>query len=268
MTKITLEEALKSKDNFSKFIDENSKECIKEALHDLPSRPLHIVIPQMTPSADGLCSGLGAFNDGQKCYVFWFINNEKEEMLKLAESLNNRFSEICGIFVFKPCLNGDKTEFKCLLKPNISEKQHRIVNTNTPAKQLQKTYWEAYFSMCDADACSILQIKEPLPRHYQNISIGKRDFQILQTINTQKGYVASELLTNNKSMYEYLFDLKDEIEDKIGKLEWDCKENNKSAKIRKIYSIDVNNLENHEEAVIEHLKMGMDLMNIAREYLK
>ena len=113
-----------------------------------------------------------------------------------------------------------------------------------------------------------MQISEALPRHYQYISIGKTGIQILQTINTAKNYVASEIaINNNKSIYEFFFDLKDKIEEEVGKLEWYCKENNKSAKIRKVFEIDVNNPENHEKAILEQVKMGAELKAIIYKYL-
>ena len=60
---------------------------------------------------------------------------------------------------------------------------------------------------------------------------------------------------------------KEEIEKEVGKLEWHSKENVKSAKIRKIFEIDINNYENHEKAILEHVKMGTELMMIAKKYL-
>ena len=51
---------------------------------------------------------------------------------------------------------------------------------------------------------------------------------------------------------------KEEIEDEIGHLEWDSKENNKSSKIRKIFEIDINNSDNHECAINEHIKMSAE----------
>lgn len=113
-----------------------------------------------------------------------------------------------------------------------------------------------------------MQIKEALPQHYQNISIQKSGVQILQTVNTQRNYVASEIaINNNKELFEQLLKHKEEIEDEIGHLEWDSKENNKSSKIRKIFEIDINNSDNHECAINEHIKMSAELKNIVHKYL-
>ena len=107
-----------------------------------------------------------------------------------------------------------------------------------------------------------------MPQHYQNISIQKSGVQILQTVNTQRNYVASEIaINNNKDLFERLLEHKEEIEKEIGHLEWDSKENNKSSKIRKIFEIDINNSANHECAINEHIKMSAELKNIVHKYL-
>ena len=157
--------------------------------------------------------------------------------------------------------------FQCLLKPELKEKVKRVINTETPAKQLQLEYWTTYFDICDT-LQSAIQVT-PLPRHYQPVSIGVKGVQIMQTINTQKNYIASEIgINNNKTLFEKLLEHKEEIESEVGELEWDSKESNKSAKIRKTYPIDINNPENHAQAAAEHVRIAEALTAIARRYLK
>jgi hypothetical protein len=263
--KTTLEQAVKSKDNFTKFIEENSDECIKKALKGCPQRNLHIVIPQMTPTADGLLNGVAAFKDGQKCYVFWFILNEKEEIIQMAETLNTRFSKICGIFIFKPCLNEGKTEFKCLLKPELSKRPP--VNTRTKTKMLQFQLWELYQEICDGSEYPDMQIKEAQYQHFQYITIQVSGMQMIQTINTQNGYVASELSMRSRETFAKLKERKDEIEKEVRELIWDDNEKNATVKIRKVYPIDVFNSKNHKKAVTKLIEIGAELKNIAHKYL-
>lgn len=263
--KITLAEAVKSKDNFTKFIEQNKEECIKQALKGLEYRPVQITIPQMTPSADGLCSGLGAFKDGQKCYVFWFINNEKEEMLELAENLNTRLSKICGIFIFKPCLNEGKTEFKCLLKPEVNKRQP--VNTRTKAKLLQFKLWELYRDICDGSEYPDMQVAEAKYQHFQYVNIHISGIQLIQTINTQNGYVASELSMRSREKFLKLKEHKDEIEKEVGELIWDDNEKNQTVKIRKVYPIDVYDSKNHKKAITKLIEIGEELKAVAHKYI-
>lgn len=264
---ITPIEVLKSRQNFTDYIEANADGVIGNLFKDYPKRPLHIVYPQLTQSSDGLMEAVRQLNGNLKAYIFWFIVNEKEDLKNISKNLNQFFDKnYCGIFIIKTVLNGDKIEFKPLLKPEIPIK--RVKNENTPAKTLQKEYWNLYIEICDGSEHPDMQIKEAAPQHFQNVSIQKNGVQILQTVNTQNNFVASEIaINNNKSVYEKLLEHKSEIEKEVGKLEWDSKENNKSSKIRKICQIDINNPQNHQQAINEHIKMGAELKAIAYKYL-
>lgn len=225
-------------------------------------------IAELTQNFQTFLNKVGDRNFNPKQYLVWIVTNPKEEIVNTMRVINQSSTNGLEIFIFKAALNGDKIDFECVLKPDIVVKQKREVNTNTPSKQLQKTYWELYIEVCDASEYPDMQIKDALPRHYQNISIQKAGVQILQTINTQNNYVASEIaISNDKEIFEKLLDHKEEIEKEVGKLEWDSKENVKSSKIRKIYKIDINNPENHEKAILEHVKMGAELKAIVHKYL-
>ena len=136
----TLADVFKSRQNFLDYIEANSSEIISQLLENYPKRSMHIVYPQLTQSSEGLINAAGELVDEQKAYIFWFIANEKEDLLKIAKTLNNFFDKnYCGIFVIKAFLNVDKIEFNCILKPEHS------INRNTPCKIIQKQYWEKYF---------------------------------------------------------------------------------------------------------------------------
>ena len=265
-TELTLEAVFKTKAGFEDYMVNNPMPVeICEVMSGYPQKPI-TRIAELTQSIDTLLNKVGdeTFNPNQ--YLVWITVNPKDKIVNTIKTLNGNGG--LGIFIFKTSLNDNETTFECLLKPQLKEKAKRTVNTETPAKQLQQSIWEKYIEICDASEYPDMQIKEALPRHYQPISIQIAGVQILQTLNTQKGYVASELAINNdKEIFNRLLEHKAEIEEELGGLEWDSKENNKSAKIRKTYYIDINNSENHEQAINELIKMGADLKTIAHKYL-
>ncbi len=265
---ITPIEILKSKQNFSDFIEANSEPIIKDLLKDCPQGSVHMIAAQLTPNIDGLVDSLKQLNPSQKSYLFWFIVNEKEDLLNISNNLNQMFVNGCGIFIIKAFLNEDKIDFKCLLKPEFKVKTKRTRNENTPAKLLQETYWRQYIEVCDTSEYPEMQIKEALPRHYQYVPIGKAGVQILQTVNTVEDYVASEIsISNNKEIFEKLLEYKEEIEKEVGILDWDSKETNKSSKIRKIFKADINHTDTFEDIIQEHVKMAAQLKAIVHKYL-
>lgn len=278
-------EILKSRQNFSDYIETHSGEITTELLKDYPARELLIICSQLTQSSDGLITLANQLQGNKKAYIFWFVVNEKEEFKNIAQNLNSFFDKnYCGIFLIKAFLNGDKSglraegesgsvpvyreqpriDFECLLKPEIPARQIR--KTDTPAKTLQLEYWTKYFEICD-QLQSEMQVN-PKPQHFQYIPIGKAGVQILQTVNTQNKYVATEIMINNKKeIFEKLSAHKAEIEEKLGKLEWYSQDNVKSSRIRKYLNYDITNPEEVENAIRNHIKAAEEFKGIFKKYL-
>ena len=221
---------------------------------------MHIVYPQLTQSSEGLINAAGELVDEQKAYIFWFIANEKEDLLKIAKTLNNFFDKnYCGIFVIKAFLNVDKIEFNCILKPEHS------INRNTPCKIIQKQYWEKYFEICDEMALD-LQVN-PQYQHWQYLPMHKRRVCLMLSVSIQKEYIGVDLVISDKNIYKYLYNLKDKIEAELGKLEWINEPNNKTTKIRKTLTYDVSDLNTQAKAVKEHIDLALQFKETFSKYL-
>ena len=256
----TLADVFKSRQNFLDYIEANSSEIISQLLENYPKRSMHIVYPQLTQSSEGLINAAGELVDEQKAYIFWFIANEKEDLLKIAKTLNNFFDKnYCGIFVIKTFLNVDKIEFNCILKPEHS------INKNTPCKIMQKQYWEKYFEICDEMALD-LQVN-PQYQHWQYLPMHKRRVCLMLSVSIQKEYIGVDLVISDKTIYKYLYNLKDKIEAELGKLEWINEPNNKTTKIRKTLTYDVNDLNTQAKAVKDHIDLALQFKEIFSKYL-
>ncbi len=262
---ITPIEILKSRQNFSDYITKHSKEVTNDLLQGYPSRPLHIICPQLTQNSDGLMESLAKLVDNQKAYIFWFVANIKEDLENISKNLNQIFDKnYCGIFIIKAVLNGDKIEFEPVLKPELPSKQVR--NENTPAKLLQKAYWEKYFEICD-ELQSEMQVN-PAPQHYQYIPIAKKGVQIMQTVNTKDKYIATELFINSdKEIFNKLLEHKSEIEEKLGFLDWQALEDKKSSRIRQTLNYDISDASQIDNAIKDHIKMAEDFRETFKKYL-
>ena len=263
---VVLEDIFRSKTNFENaMVNSSLPISIAEIMQQYPKKTI-TRIADLTQNMETLLNVTGQKNCQLNQYLVWIITNEKEKIMNTLSLFNDSNNGKFEIFVFKASLNGKKIDFECLLKPELKEK--RVKNNNTPTKRLQKNYWKLYITECDMSENPDMQIKESAPQHYQNVSIGKYGLQILQTINTQENYVASEIaINNNKDLFYKFLEHKEAIEKELGKLQWVSKETNKSAKIRKVYPIDVNNLENYKKAIQEQIKMGAELKAIAYKYL-
>ena len=262
---LTTNEVLKSKQNFADYIKVHSEEIMSDVLNDFPERRIRIVIPQLTSCDEGLLYGIQGLKVCPKAYIFWFIVNEKERHIDIARALNNSFSKDYGIFIVKFYLDDENLKYECIVKPELKIKQLR--RTDTPAKQLQKEYWEKYADICDMLGLGDYQVN-PAPRHYQYIPIRKSGVQIMQTVNTQKKYIATELLiTEKQEIFEKLLEHKVEIEEELGTLNWQALEGKKSSRIRKSLDYDINDKTQFEPAINEHLKMAEDFNKTFKKYL-
>ena len=256
----TLADVFKSRQNFLDYIEANSSEIISQLLENYPKRSMHIVYPQLTQSSEGLINAAGKLVDEQKAYIFWVIANEKEDLLKIAKTLNNFFDKnYCGIFVIKAFLNVDKIEFNCILKPEHS------INRNTPCKIIQKQYWEKYFEICDEMALD-LQVN-PQYQHWQYLPIHKRRVCLMLSVSIQKEYIGVDLVISDKTIYKYLYNIKDKIEAELGKLEWINEPNNKTTKIRKTLTYDVSDLNTQAKAVKDHIDLALQFKETFSKYL-
>jgi len=258
-------EILKSKQNFTDYIEAHSDEIIAELLKDYPSRELHIVYPQLTQSSDGLILAVSRLRDEKKAYIFWFIVNEKEELKNIAQTLNHFFDKnYCGIFLVKACLNDDKLEFKCLLKPEFKIKNK--YSYNTPAKKLQNEYWQRYAEICD-ELASDNQVS-PRYQHWQYLPMHKEGVCLMLSINTQQKYIGADLVVNsNKYIFEKLYSQKDEIEKELGTLEWVNVPGHKSSRIRKSFDYDITDKSGRDEAIKKHIKLAEEFKSVFPKYL-
>ncbi len=269
---ITATEILKSKQKFSEYISENLPPSITSTIsnYSTKSETELLIISELTQNFETFINAVNSDifqNKEIHPDILWIVTNEKENIMNVIKFLNNDRKKGCNLFVFKAFLNEDKIDFKCLLKPELHIKREK--NENTPAKLIQKEYWEKYIEICDSSEYPDMQISNALPQHFQYIGIRKKGVQIVQTLNTKDKYVASELFINNdKSIFNNLFEHKEEIEAEVGELDWQYLEGKKSSRIRKTLDYDISQESIRETAINEHLKLAQELTNVFSKYLK
>ena len=87
--------------------------------------------------------------------------------------------------------------------------------------------------------------------------------------STQLKYIGVNLVINSdKKIFQNLLEHQEEIEQKLGKLEWINKERNKSSKIRKTLIFDITNSTQIKEAILAHIKLAEEFKKVFSEYLE
>ena len=92
--------------------------------------------------------------------------------------------------------------------------------------------------------------------------------EIFQTVNTAKGYVATEILIrDDKTIFEKLLEHKEEIENELGELSWQKIEGKKSSRIRKTVDADISDGETLEDTIKAHIEMANEFKRVFSQYL-
>ena len=155
------------------------------------------------------------------------------------------------------------TLYKVLSAIKHSERGKKIYNkgvankpkrneTSISIEQLQ--FWQEYYEFCKNQKGERKLIgSTPKPRHWHPISIGKSGFEILLTVNSQKGLVGCEIYINNdreKINFDQLYSQKDEIENALGySLQWNRLDRKKASRIRGYHSGAIRNAEERQELI-------------------
>lgn len=211
---ITVKTVLKTKANFEKFIEEYNPQIITSTIAGMPNANDRIVVKicDLTQNIDTLMDALTEeiiVNLEKPPIVAWMVTNEKEKIQNFVRILNQQSgTRGLKIFVFKASVNQDESDIniECILKPQYKENKY-VRNDNTHAKIIQNEYWKKYLEITGRKI-------SPGPRHYQRISVGKSGVEIMQTVNTAKNYVATEILIReNKDLYTRFL----ENNEKLGK---------------------------------------------------
>ncbi|MBR1626474.1 MAG: DUF4268 domain-containing protein [Bacteroidales bacterium] len=271
MTTITAEQALKSKQNFTEYLADNTPALVTSTIADYQAKSGKVVVT-ITDLTQNFETFVNAVNNPtvlelpQKPYFAWIITNPKDRIMNVLRLINEGSTGDLGIFVFRAFLNNDKMDFECLLKPELKEKQKKA-KTITKTGEIQYDYWKIYSEVCDEMGEGDFQI-EPASQHYQNLPIGKKGVYIKQTMSVKDNYVASEIfIGNNKQLFADLKKNEKEIEKELGTLSWDCKDSNKSCFIRRMIFVDFTNPERYQEYAKQQIEMAIKVKETFLKYL-
>lgn len=268
---LTPKEILKSKKDFSDFIETYNPPAVTSLLAEYPQTDGKVVVKlgnltQNTETFGSLLNDSLVRDFTLPPYITWFVVNEKEEILNQIRTINKYAVTGFGIFVFKVFLNDDKIDVKCILKPELKQNKEKI-KTISKTGGIQLDYWNVYAEVCDEMGEGDFQIT-PAVQHYQNISIGVKDAYIKQTISIKSNYVASEIfIGNNKGLFTELESHKKELEKELGALDWQNLPTNKSANIRRIKFVDFTNPDRYQEFAKEHIELAIKMKEAFHKYL-
>jgi len=161
--------------------------------------------------------------------IIWIFNDIREEHRQAIDWLNNNTDENISFFAMKVEAwqiddSNPAPKFQIISKPNEWAK---TIKKATGSEELGETklkqldFWTNLKSYSASKGVTLFR-QTPGPQHWYNVTIGSSDAHIGLTVNTRENMLGCEIYINNdKDLFKYLQDQKQEIEEKISsQLEW------------------------------------------------
>jgi len=162
--------------------------------------------------------------------VIWIFNDIREEHRRAIDWLNENTNEELSFFAVRVEAwqiddSAPAPKFHIISRPNEWAKTIRgssAKNEVGETKLKQLNFWQNLKTYANEKSVSLFR-QTPSPQHWYNISIGSSDAHIALTLNTRDNLLGCELyINNNKELFSFLREKvgADEIEEKMGSLEW------------------------------------------------
>lgn len=164
--------------------------------------------------------------------VVWIATKISDEYRKVLDWLNDNTPESIAFYGLEVELwrIGDSLpapRFNVVCEPNELTKIERggggVASEPTETKLLQREFWQALREQGEADP-GPLSFRKPRPQHWYDLAVGRSGFHISLNARTMAKEVSCELYIAGRVGADLAFELleeqKDEIEAKLGPLEW------------------------------------------------
>ncbi len=206
--------------------------------------------------------------------IIWIVKEVLEEHQEAIDWLNENTDERINFFAIKmeAWKIGDSLpapKFHIISKPNNwtkAVKQSVKNSTLTEIKLLQLKFWED-FKQYSINQNINLRLRKPYPQHWYDLSFGRSDCHIGLTINSQTKELACTIyIPNSKETFEQFHANREEIESKIGKLEWMELPIKKASRIKKTTKGDFRKEDKWSEYFKWLAETALEFQNVFGQY--
>jgi len=170
--------------------------------------------------------------------IVWIVKQAKEEHRSAIEWLNNNTNSDLNFFLielhaYRIDESNPAPMFEVIEKPNGFIKSSKLINNQDSLNKSQSERLEFWNMLNDTIIKSgkPFKTRKPTTDHWYDVAIGTSQAHISITLVNKDGRIGVGLwISNNKELFDNLFNKKEEIENEVGyKLKWDRKEDNQKA---------------------------------------
>lgn len=206
--------------------------------------------------------------------IVWIVKEAREEHRSAIEWLNNNTNSNINFFLIEihayKIGNSDKAPmFQVVEQPNDFIKNNKVSNSNETMNKSQSQrieFWNQFNNVV-VERGKPFNIRRATTDHWYSIAIGTSEAHIDITLINKDSLIGVELyITNNKELFDKLYDRKEDIEKDLNfKLDWRRLDNSKASRI--LYYIKGLNFDNHTN-YDELINKTIDLAVLMRDTFK
>lgn len=210
--------------------------------------------------------------------IIWIVKEAREEHIAAIEWLNNNTFKKIGFFLMELhayTIDDSKPApmFKIIEKPNdfVKNSKSNLKDRDLNKSQAERLYFWTEMNKVVIEKGRPFNIRKATTDHWYDVALGTSEAHISITLVSKNNYIAIEVyINNNKDLYDSLYQMKDEIEEKLGlSLEWLRLDNKKASRILTyIDGLDFNNHDNYPQLIDETIEKVIKMRRAFAPYVK
>lgn len=209
--------------------------------------------------------------------VVWIVKEAREEHRSAIEWLNNNTNSNVNFFLieihaYKIGESDPAPMFQVVEQPNDFIKNNKSNNRDESMNKSQSQrieFWNQFNNVV-IERGKPFNIRKATTDHWYNVAIGTSDAHIDITLVNKDSLIGVELyITDNKELFDKLYERKDEIEQELGfNLDWRRLDNSKASRI--VYHIKGLNFDDHSnynELMNKTIDLAVLMRNVFKKYI-
>lgn len=209
--------------------------------------------------------------------VVWIVKEAREEHRSAIEWLNNNTNSNINFFLieihaYKIGNSDNAPMFQVIEQPNDFIKNNKSINSNDTMNKSQSQrleFWNQFNNVL-IERGKPFNVRKATTDHWYNVAIGTSDAHIDITLVNKDLVIGVELyITDNKELFDKLYQRKDEIENDLGfKLDWRRLNNSKASRIVTfIKGLNFDNHSNYNELMNKTIDLAVLMRDIFKKYI-
>ena len=209
--------------------------------------------------------------------VVWIVKEAREEHRSAIEWLNNNTNSNINFFLieihaYKIGNSDNAPMFQVIEQPNDFIKNNKSINSNDTMNKSQSQrleFWNQFNNVL-VERGKPFNVRKATTDHWYNVAIGTSDAHIDITLVNKDSVIGVELyITDNKELFDKLYQRKDEIESDLGfKLDWRRLNNSKASRIDTfIKGLNFDDHSNYNELINKTIDLAVLMRDTFKKYI-